>query len=151
MKRKGALFTALVFALVFAGCATTVNMRVLRTPKMDIAGIKRITLRPFETSDNSSLQREIAGYLTNEVNNRLRGIDYYTLIDASMVDQYRRSGETLANHIDAQFGGKILSITVQDSEERQKRKDKEGNEFYITVYRRQVTLVFNYGFLRTRV
>jgi hypothetical protein len=139
------------FLLVLAGCATTVSLSVQRVPTMNTAGLRRIAIMPFKTSDKSYLQTEIAQYLTVTATSKIRGTNYFTLVDYSEIERLQRNGENIGNHVDALFTGQILSMTTMDSNHVVERTDPETkNKIYETVYDREVELSFNYSFIRVR-
>jgi TolB-like protein len=147
--KKGLVVFA--FLLILAGCATTVSLRVQKVPTMNTAGIRRIAIMPFKTSDNSSLQNEIAQYLTVTSTSKIRGTNYFTLVDYYEIERLQRSGESIGNHVDALFTGQILSMNTADSSHVIEKKDPETkNIVYETVFDREVDLSFNYSFIRSR-
>jgi TolB-like protein len=142
---------AFALLLVFAGCATTVSLRVQKVPTMNTAGIRRIAIMPFKTSDNSYQQYEIAQYLTVTATSKIRGTNHFTLVDYSEIERLQNSGESIGNHVDALFTGQVLSMSTMDSSHVVERKDPETkNIIYETVYDREVDLSFNYSFIRAR-
>jgi hypothetical protein len=106
---------------------------------------------PFRTGDNSSLQNEIAQYLTVTATSKIRGTNYFTLVDYYEIERLQKSGENIGNHVDALFTGQILSMNTADSSHVIEKKDPETNNIvYETVYDREVNLSFNYSFIRSR-
>jgi TolB-like protein len=137
--------------LIFAGCATTISLKVQRVPTMNTAGVRRIAIMPFKTSDNSSLQNEIARFLTVTATSKIRGTNYFIIVDSYEIERLQKSGENIGNHVDALFTGQILSMTTIDSSHVIERTDPETkNKVYETVYDREVSLSFNYSFTRSR-
>jgi hypothetical protein len=143
--------TVFALLLVLAGCATTVPLRIQRVPAMNTAGIRRIAIMPFKTSDYSNLQREIAQFLTATATSKIRSTNYFVLVDYSEIERLQKSGENIGNHIDALFTGQILSMTSSDTSNVIEKIDPETkNKIYETVYNREVELSFNYSFIRAR-
>jgi hypothetical protein len=118
---------------------------------MNTAGIRRIAIMPFRTSDNSSLQNEVAQYLTVTATSKIRGTNYFTLVDYSEIERLQRSGASIENHVDALFTGQIISMTTMDSNHVTEKTDPETkNIIYETVYDREAGLSFSYSFIRAR-
>jgi TolB-like protein len=118
---------------------------------MNTAGIRRIAIMPFKTSDSSYQQYEIAQYLTITATSKIRGTNYFTLVDYSEIERLQKSGESIGNFVDAFFTGQILGMSTMDSNHVVERKDPETkNTIYETVYDREVELSFNYSFIRVR-
>ncbi|MDR2700793.1 MAG: hypothetical protein LBB72_00010 [Spirochaetaceae bacterium] len=148
--KKNLAFCALS-VLILAGCGTSVTIQVQRTPVMNTAGIKRIAIVPFETSNNTSLNKEIAQYITSTAVTNLRNANYFVLVDYSQIQRLQERGEKIEDHVDGLFTGQIISLRTADSnytEERTDSKTKEKTQ--VTVYVREVELSFNYRFIRTR-
>lgn len=144
----------LVWGMSLAGCATTVTLPVEHLPAMNTAGIKRIAIMRFETTDDSSQQKEIAGFLTSTATARIMDANYFTLVDPSEVERLQKSGESLENHIDALFIGQVISLNSKDSSAREERIRYNDNgttsTYSVTVYKRETNVVFSYNFKRTR-
>ena len=137
-------------ALFFAGCATTIMVRVQRPPALNTLGIQRLAVMPFTTADNSSLQRQAATWLTNESLTRIQGTNHFTLINASEIGRTRAVNGNIENLADALFGGQVVSVGVQNSSQQGTYKDKDGNVITYTTYTRDVQLSYNYNLTRTR-
>jgi TolB-like protein len=148
--KKSRVF-CLLSALILAGCGTSITIQVQKTPVMNTGGIKRIAIKPFEANNNAALNKEMAQYITATVTTNLRNGNYFTLIDFSEVDRLEKSGETVADHIDAIFTGQITNMTTKDSTYLEERTDPKTEEKYkVNVYLREVELNFTYRFIRTR-
>jgi TolB-like protein len=139
-----------VFAFVFAGCATTVAFRVERPPTIPTLGIQRLSVLPFATSDNSSLQRHAATLLTNESLSRIQAVNRFTLVDSGAILRAQSNNQSAENLADATFSGQILSVVVTDDTRQGTRKDSEGNTYTYTIYTRDVKMTYNYNVKRTR-
>jgi hypothetical protein len=140
----------IVLSLVSIGCATTVAFKVERPPTIPTLGIQRLSILPFETSDNSSLQRHAATLLTNESLSRIQAVNRFVLVDSGAVLRAQAANESAENLADATFSGQILSVIVNDSSRQATRKDKEGNVYSYTIYSREVRMTYNYNVKRTR-
>jgi TolB-like protein len=118
---------------------------------MNTAGIKRIAIVPFETGNDTNLNKEMAKYITSVAVSNLKNANYFVLIDYSEIQRLQEKSEKLEDHIDGLFTGQIINLRTNDSnytEERVNPKTKEKT--YVTVYVREVELNFNYRFIRTR-
>jgi hypothetical protein len=106
---------------------------------------------PFGTSDNSSIQREIAQFITVTATSKIRSTNYFTLVDYAEIERLQKSGASIENHVDALFTGQIISMTTTDSNHVMEKTDPETkNKIYETVYDRETGLSFNYSFIRAR-
>jgi tetratricopeptide (TPR) repeat protein len=137
-------------ALFFAGCSTTISFQVQRPPTLNTLGIQRLAVMPFTTTDNSSLQRQAAVWLTNESLMRIQGTNHFTLINAAEIERVRAARGNVEALADALFSGQVISISVQNSSQPGSYKDKNGNTITYTIYEREVQLAFNYSLTRTR-
>jgi TolB-like protein len=137
-------------AVLCAGCSTTVAFQVKRPPMLNTLGIQRLAVMPFSTTDNSTLQRQAATWLTNESLLRIQGTNHFTLINASEIERARAVRGNIEDLADALFDGQVVSLTVQNSSRESSYKDKEGNTINDTIYEREVQLAFNYNLTRTR-
>lgn len=146
-----AVLAVVVFGLSLAGCATTVSLPVQRLPTMNTAGIKRITIMPFESADGSALQQELATQLTNTATAQILKANYFTVVDPSEVQRLQDSGQSLENHIDAQFIGQVISVSITDgSHQADQLNLKTGTTTKVTMYDRKIEVSFSYNFKRTR-
>jgi len=150
MQKKTQTRIIAVLALVFAGCATTVSFQVQRPPTLNTLGIQRLAVMPFSTTDDSSLQRQAAAWLTNESLSRIQATNHFTLINASEVERVRAAGGNIQDLADALFGGQVISAIVQNGSSPATREDKDGNKIAYTIYNREVQIAFNYSITRTR-
>ena len=137
-------------AAVFAGCATSIAFRVERPPALNTLGIQRLAVMTFTTTDNSSLQRQAAAWLTNESLLRIQATNHFTLVNSSEVEQRRQAGGNVEDFADALFNGQVLAATAKDSTTQSTYKDEEGNLIPYTIYNREVQISFNYFLTRTR-
>jgi tetratricopeptide (TPR) repeat protein len=145
-----AVWIIAALAVLCAGCSTTVAFQVQRPPALNTLGIQRLAVMPFSTTDNSSLQRQAATWLTNESLFRIQGTNHFTLINAAEIERVRAARGNIEVLADALFNGQVVSTTVQNSSRESSYKDKEGNTIAYTIYEREVQLVFNYSLMRTR-
>jgi TolB-like protein len=139
-----------VLAVFLAGCATQMEFRVERPPTIPTLGIQRLAVLPFTTSDNSTLQRQVATLLTNESFANIQATNRFTLVDSGTVLRAQSSNQNVGNIADATFSGQVLSVTVNNTSKQSSYKDKEGKTITYTTYTREVQIVFNYNVTRTR-
>jgi hypothetical protein len=149
-KRLFAVWGIASLAAIIAGCATTIAFQVERPPALNTLGIRRLAVMPFSTTDNSSLQRQAALWLTNESLSRVQGTNHFTLVNSSEIERRRAGGENIENFADALFSGQVISASVKESTSQSSRKDKEGNTVRYNIYNREVQITYNYFLTRTR-
>jgi len=148
--RNYAKFFAIIALMAITGCATTVSIQVQRPPTLNTLGIQRLAIMPFTTTDNSSLQRQAATFLTNESLSRIQATNHFTLVNSSEVERIQAAKGNTEDIADALFTGQVVSVSTQDSQQQNSYKDKEGNLIYYTIYTREAQLSFNYNITRTR-
>ena len=158
----------LFFAALFAGgCAPGVQLRVERAPNWNTSGVKRVAVMPFEYSRSGGgkphmrafghgggrgrEEAEIANFLTTAALTNIKQTNHFTLISAAEVERLRSGGESVGNHVDALFTGKIMSIEGRDSSYIGQRYDTETKQNVdVTYYVREVTLTVSYSLERVR-
>jgi TolB-like protein len=138
------------FIAIIASCATTIDFQVARPPTMNTLGIQRLAVMPFAATDNSSLQRQAALWLTNESLSRIQGTNHFTLVNSSEVERLRASRGNVESIADALFSGQVISISVKESTSQGTRKDKDGKTVTYTTYHREVQISYSYNLTRTR-
>ena len=148
--RKGVVF--LVFmSIVLGGCGTMTSFQAQRAPSMDTSGIQRLSVMPFKATTNNSLQNEAAQYVTTTALSRIRSANHFTMVDSSEVDRLQKSGENIADHVDALFSGNIVTLLPRESSRTEERKNSETGEITkVTIYEREVEMVFTYRLIRSR-
>ena len=139
-----------VLAVVFAGCTTTIAFRVQKLPALNTLGIQRLAVMPFSTTDDSSLQRQAAAWLTNESLLRIQGTNHFTLVSSSEIEQRRNAGVNIEYFADALFNGQVISVIVKDSTSQGTYKDNDGDTITYTIYNREVQITYNYFLTRAR-
>jgi TolB-like protein len=144
------LFISFSLMIILSGCATLVSIEVERPPTFNTLGIQRIAVMPYRTADNSRIQTQAATYLTSESLSRIQNTNRFTMVNSSMIEQAQRRYQNIEDLADALFSGQILYLTVHNSSERRRGKDRKGEYYYYTVYTREVTISFNYNLTLTR-
>ena len=145
------LFPAALMAVFLSGCAASIPITVQRPPALNTLGIQSMAVMPFETSDSSPLQRQAAALLTSEAQTRIQGTGQFTMIAPSQIEQYRRANESLINHVDSLFQGRILSLSVNEGPRQDRRYNSVTKEYYyVTIYEREVSITFEYYIIKTR-
>jgi TolB-like protein len=117
---------------------------------MNTLGIQRIAIMPFQTVNNSALQRQAAVFLTNESFSRIQATNNFTMINSSVIEQAQRNNSNIEVLADALFSGQILSLNEKTETKQDIRRDKDGKQVTYTYYQREVALSFNYRLTRTR-
>ena len=150
MKYSGRLSLAFSIVLII-GCATSVSYRTSRLPAWDTMGMQRISVLPFDVSDDTSLQRQAAAMLNNVLLSRIRETNYFVMIDPSEVARIQAANTNTAGYVDGIFNGRIVSLLARDTSRTDTRVDpKTKDEKNFTIYEREVQLSFNYSLSRTR-
>ncbi|MDR0448801.1 MAG: hypothetical protein LBH07_09055, partial [Treponema sp.] len=141
-----------VFPVLFlTGCVTSVSFQVQRAPAMNTAGIRRIAIMPFETSSNTSLQRDLAQFITATAITKIKATQHFTLVDHSEILRLQRNGENIYDHVDALFTGQIVSMRTNDSSHIEEKKDPKTEKITeVIIYDREVELIFSYRLIRSR-
>jgi len=152
MARKSILktITPLIAASLFliTACATSIKLAVVRPPNLNTAGIKRIAVMPFEA--NAGTSREMAQYATGVAIKRIQEMNYFTLVDSSEIERFKRNNQNIENYIDAQFTGKITRVDVSTETYNGSYKDKNGNTIHYTNYTTKVEVELEYSLVVAR-
>lgn len=151
MKNVFIIILAALILVLLESCAMTVDVRVQRLPAMNTAGIRRLAIMPFQTSDNSQLQQETAQFITAAVTQRIMEANHFIMVDPTEIQRLQQKGESIENHVDAVFTGQIITLNLRDSSHREEQYNtKTGLPYYVTVYDRDVELIFSYSLKRSR-
>jgi len=129
-------------------CATSIKLSVERPPNLNTAGIKRIAVMPFEA--NAGVSREMAQYATGVATKKIQEINYFTLVDPSEIERFKKNNQNLENYIDAQFVGRITRININNETSNGSYKNKNGDVTYYTDYITKVEIEFNYSLVLAR-
>ncbi|MCL2689411.1 MAG: tetratricopeptide repeat protein [Chitinispirillia bacterium] len=153
--------------ILTTGCATAIKLEVERPPQLNTAGIKRIAVMPFEGEGRYRYQAERAGSLLGAVvnhavahveghrysdiaqhatvtaTNRVREMNYFTLIDYSVVQQLQNNNESIEGHVDALLVGKIANINWERETEKGSRQ-KDGKTVNFTTYTTKMDVELSY-------
>jgi hypothetical protein len=149
LKYITALFMTLTLILfLLTACATSIRLAVERPPNLNTAGIKRISIMPFEANAGNS--RDIAQYATASATRKIQELNYFTLVDSSDIERFKRSNQNLENYIDAQFIGRITKLDTANETKHGSYKDKDGNAVYYTDYTTKVEIELNYSLVLAR-
>jgi uncharacterized phage-like protein YoqJ len=143
------IIIALLFTLFLAtGCSTSIGIAVQRLPTLNTAGIKRIAIMPFEANSNS--YREMAQYATSVAMDKIKAMNYFTLVASSEIERLQRTNQSLENYIDAQFVGRITRISIENETQKGSYKTKDGEIVNYTDYLTNVEIEFNYSLILAR-
>jgi tetratricopeptide (TPR) repeat protein len=141
------LLTTLILFFV-TNCTTSIKLAVERPPKLNTAGIKRIAVMPFEA--NANYNRDMAQYATSVATNRIKELNYFTLVDPSEIERLKRNNQNIENYIDAQFVGRIVRINIYNDTSNGSYKNKDGTVVYYIDYITKVEIEFNYSLVLAR-
>jgi len=123
-----------------AGCATTIPIDSVRKPTIDTSSVQRLAIKGFENKSGTggNLGAQLTNYLNDKVNQAIPSYGYFNLVNAN------------DPNAEGLFVGEIRAIQVKNSQSEVQRKDKEGNPYTVTVYRRDVGVEFRYDVISTR-
>jgi hypothetical protein len=144
------IMTPLIAVSLFliTACATSIRLSVNYPPNLNTAGIKRIAVMPFEA--NAGVGREMAQYATSVVLKKIQEMNYFTLVDSSEIERFKKNNQNLENYIDAQFVGRITRININNETSNGSYKNKNGDVTYYTDYITKVEIEFNYSLVLAR-
>jgi hypothetical protein len=137
-----------VSLFLITACATSIKLAVEHPPNLNTAGIRRIAVMPFEANAGSG--REMAQYATSVAAKRIQEINYFTLVDSSEIERFKRSNQNIENYIDAQFVGHITKININNEIHGGSYKNKKGDIVYYNDYITNVEIEFNYSLVLAR-
>jgi len=132
---------AFVWGLSLAGCATNVPIKSVRMPTINgMDTVKTLGIKEFENKSGvgSALAVQLTQYMTDKAKQRIPATGKFTVVSAT------------DPNADGVFFGELRNVTSQDSSQSGSWKDKEGNVFYYTDYKRTVTVSFVYGVKSSR-
>jgi len=140
-----------LLAYALAGCATMVELKVHRPPTLNTSGIKRIAIMPFEYASSGSAYSETAQYVTSVAIDRIRELNYFTLVDSSEIERLRRNNQSIENYVDALLIGRIIRVGVQDGTGQYQTTDRQtGVPVTAVYYTREAEIEFSYSLVRAR-
>jgi len=133
----GAIIAA-VFGL--SACATSVPISSVRPPTIDTSSMQRLAIRDFQNKSGTggTFGAQITQYVTDQSRLLIQATGYFTLVAPT------------DPNADGVFTGEIRTITTNFSQEARERKDKDGNPYTETVYKRDVTVEFQYSVISSR-
>jgi len=135
-----AIGAVLAATLVLTACATTVPISSVRQPTLNTGEMKRLAISDFQNRSGTGgpLGAQLTQYLSDQSRQIIQGTGYFTLV------------ATTDPNADGIFTGEIRTITTNYSSEAIERTDKEGNKYTEMVYKREVTVEFQYSVLSSR-
>jgi hypothetical protein len=140
-KRFFGMMTVVVWVMllfIIAGCATSVPIKSVRRPTIDTSSVKRIAIRDFQNRSGASVPVQITRLMVDRARQVIQSGGHFELVAAN------------DPNADGIFTGEIRGFVVRDTSEQQQRKDRDGNVYSVTVYRREVGLEFAYGIISSR-
>lgn len=136
-------------ALVLVGCATPVRFEVQRAPALDITGIQRVAVMPFEPGIMTVDRAAIAQVLTDETARRLAATNRFAMIAPSAVNAARARGEDISNFIDATFTGRVTGFSSSTTQ-RTVMRTVGGQRVEVPNHLREVWVSFEYFFVNAQ-
>jgi len=121
-----------------ASCATTVPIKSVRSPTIDTSNVKKMGIRGFENRSGTYIGSQLAQYMTDIARQRITATGKFDIVSPN------------DPNADGVFYGEIRSITSRDDHTTRQAKDKEGNEYTVHTYTREVSVQFVYGVLSKR-
>jgi len=139
-KRLGIIAIGLVIIVCMVGCATTVPIKSVKTPTIDTSNVKKLGVKGFENRSGQNYREssQLAQYLSDMTLQKITATGKFELVAAN------------DPNADGIFYGEIRNISSKDSSSTSTYKDKDGNPYAVTTYRRDVSVQFVYGILNTR-
>jgi hypothetical protein len=123
----------------FFSCATMASVMVTKPPIWNTSAISRIAVSPF-ASENSQTGRQVAQFFTAKAAQNILETGKFTLIDYTEIARLEKTGENIADHVDAIFSGRINRVASKDKWESY--EDTKGKTHY--TYYRDVELELSY-------
>jgi hypothetical protein len=103
---------------------------------------------PFEANSNS--YREMAQYATSAAIDKIRALNYFTLVASSEIERLQKANQSVENYIDAQFVGRVTRVNIENQTQSGSYKTKNGDTVYYTDYYTNVDIEFNYSLILAR-
>ncbi|GHT90947.1 hypothetical protein FACS1894140_0510 [Spirochaetia bacterium] len=151
MTRFSSLFLIVLSVAILAGCATTIPVQVTKLPRVDTSAISKIVVEPFDVSQDTQDERQLAEYLSRTIGDKVLSTNRFTIIEAEDFAQIKKRGENYADVADAWYSGEINRFTVTDSSYEDEVYDSAAKERVPkTMYKREVELEFSYRLVRAR-
>ena len=142
----------LLFALIpvaLASCATSVRFDVERPPIVDLRGVSRITVIPFERNSLRGFEH-LSAYVTAALSagvrdNVLRG----NLVFVEPQTLTHVPHHNLWQHVDVFITGRIIEVNSTDNS-RESFRIISGEEVRVTTITLTVTVYIEYSYIRAR-
>jgi tetratricopeptide (TPR) repeat protein len=150
-KRKSVLQIACTgLVLLLMSCAEPkVMLQVQRNPHLDITGISRVAVMPFETRKDAMYQN-VAHQATTVASSKIQSTNRFTLVSHLTILAARKKSAGMENYADALFTGQITNINENSECKTSSWTDKNGKTHVSTSCERVVEVDFSYSFVRTR-
>jgi hypothetical protein len=151
MFRFCSLFMIALSAAALSGCATAIAVQVTKLPRVDTSAVNRIVVEPFEISQDTPDERQIAQDLSRIIGDKVLSTNRFTIIEAEDFLRVKRAGENYADLADAWFAGEINRFSVVDTPYMDEVYDSATKtRVPKPMYRRDVELEFTYRLVRAR-
>ncbi|GHV93801.1 hypothetical protein AGMMS50293_01210 [Spirochaetia bacterium] len=143
MKKNG-LFYGVLFGIALGmgviSCATYVPISSVRQPTINTTGIQRLSIKRFENVSgvNNTTSVQLTRYLTDKATALITDTGKFEMV--AITDP----------NADGVFTGELTVITSKDSRETQELKDRNGNPYTQTTYKREVSIEFSYSIISSR-
>ncbi|HAH61626.1 MAG TPA: hypothetical protein DCL73_05970 [Treponema sp.] len=175
MKKLIGLPVLALWALLTAGCATTVPVTVTRPGELDLRGAKSISVLPFRLStakdergssskgttiiidigrffdslagDNSE-ERRAANFLTDQLTQKLTNSQYVQLVNSSAVQSALENGTAVP--ADAYLTGGFTLFDSHMETTHRTETDSAGNEYNAAYYKKTVSASITYQIIDTK-
>jgi len=134
-----------VLFVFLASCATKIPIKVERPPTLNTSGIRNLAIVPFTGSDS-----QIASVVTTIATDRIREMNYFTLVDATVVNDLRRRGQSFESHADAIFTGNVTRANTRNTTEQGQSRNRDGTVVTYTIYVTEIEVEFTYQLIRAR-
>jgi hypothetical protein len=85
----GMLAGLLAFSMTVVGCTTTSPVSVTEPARLNMSGVTRIAVLPFDTSDSSSLQGQASAAIPSFLERQLNNTGRFELVSSSGIAQLK--------------------------------------------------------------
>jgi len=138
LKKSWKIIAIGLLIVCIVGCATTVPIKSVRPPTIDTTNVKKLAIRDFENRSGTSAGSQLAQYMSDIAKQKIIATGKFDIVSPN------------DPNADGVFYGEIRSVTSRDDHTVRKAKDKNGNEYAIYTYTREVSVQFVYGILSKR-
>jgi len=159
----------LCLVALFASCATSIPVTMMKPALVDLRGVERISVLPFGYADEgrsgdylqsalyrfapgyfyrSAYEQNVAGALTNTMNAILLDSGAYAVISSAELARLTYQGGAYSSAVDAFLSGEITMLSTRNVDGHEDVKGSDGVVRPTYFLEREVTLELTYRFIR---